>query len=692
MYPDRPLEALPASYTATLLFWSLPLATLVLLLFCFYGGLLVYSVVGFFNGSPQSLSLLGSLTGAYMLAFFVKALITVDVPQGIRLPPGVYPQLENLIAECSSRAGVELPDDVFIVPEANAFAYSSGRIFLHKRLNNYVLIGAPLLATLEPRDLAAVLFHEFGHLILRRGSWVVSLHHKIEDFFTRFLRAQFQPNGCTLVFTCVPGIIVALCLNVFRWSMAGFSKREELLVDCIAGRLMGEEQFREHLVRSITIIGALSDQRDDEISLVKQINAEFHRRLMAIAPSGNGDIVQPDYFIIARTAIFRSAFPWDDRLASVYQRLITKRSGPRDSHPSLPERVRNLNGRVGGEFPLHPTNLVHLCNVPKEAASIVSSGFGSELRAIFFKEKLATGRGPCDGMSAESVVEFRCRFGSCSRNGRVEIAMTQEELFLSSAATNYRFQWHEISKVGIFTGGTLNGFMTSARNLNATFREAPSERVLRFTLMNSGMIEFPHWHVFDNMPEVEALVTELCSLPRVFGRVTDESGRPVPGASVRLHDEHGAVGVTASTREDGRYSLASPSQRGLVISVRAQSFAEASATYESGKRCKVNLVLREPEFCQMSVATLPATQNPEPNSNDTSRLPRRANVGTLACLAFLLKLTCALGFLLPVVVATNRLTAKYEGAVAVTGWCSAVLGWRLGSRLATKHLLTTRRK
>ena len=703
---SRALEAMPTSYTLILFLWSLPFAAVVLFLVIFYASVLILSVQGFVtelvrpsnNNGPLFFSILGTIVGAYLLAIIAKALTTVQVPQGVRLPAGAVPQLDSLIRDCTTQAGIEPPDDVFIVPDANAFAYSSGRFSLHERLNHYVMIGAPLLVHLEPPDLAAVLYHEFGHLLLRRGLWAVSLHHKVEDFLTRCLRAQLHRQGCALAFTFVPGMVVLFFLRLFRWSLAGFSKREELLVDSVAGRLLGEWQFRERLVRSITTIAALQVRLAGERSLVEQSNAEFHRRLMGAAPT-DGGVATPNYFAVARSVPVQTMPLWEDRLAGVYQGLINKESGPTESHPSLAERIRNLHGVVASELPFYPSSSAHLFSVPAGAETMVSAALASELRATFFKETLAARRGPLEGITSESVAEFRCRYTGCPRVGQVELAMTEDDLYLSSAEAQYRLRWHEISSVTVYTGGTFNFFLEAARVLLAAFREAPSDRTLRLQITNGGMIEFPHWHVLDNIQEVEVLLLELWGLPRIFGTVTDGTGTPVRGAVARAHDEHGAICSTSLTGEDGTYSLTLRTGGRFAISVRAPGFVEEFASCEVGYQQKhsVPFVLHSAHYPDAGVAAPAIPRRPPPIVIEELRAPNRSGAGAQGCLASLLKLGCAaFGYLLPFLIAIvvtlqtkdSKTFGNWMGPCTVIGFCTAAVGWRLGNRLALKYLFT----
>jgi Zn-dependent protease with chaperone function len=232
---DHAPVALPSSYTRTLLFWVVPFATIVVFLVVFYIYVLIVSLAmilrewsheGQNDGAMLICGIVGVMTGSYLLAFLVKTLRAVHVTGGVRLAPGVLPELETLITECAAQAGVAPPDGVFVTLEANARAYSSGRYALHKQLNSCVLIGAPLLAHLSRSELAAVLHHEFGHLILRRHSWAVSLHCKIVDFLVRFQRAQGRSKGCAAAIVLLPIVVVRLFFAAFAWSLRGLSKQD----------------------------------------------------------------------------------------------------------------------------------------------------------------------------------------------------------------------------------------------------------------------------------------------------------------------------------------------------------------------------------------------------------------------------------------------------------------------------------
>jgi hypothetical protein len=64
----------------------------------------------------------------------------------------------------------------------------------------------------------------------------------------------------------------------------------------------------------------------------------------------------------------------------------------------------------------------------------------------------------------------------------------------------------------------------------------------------------------------------------VRGRVADETGGSIPGASVTLTDERGGLHASASTDQEGRYQLVAPRPGRATLTVRMAGFAPATRT------------------------------------------------------------------------------------------------------------------
>ncbi|PYV41280.1 MAG: hypothetical protein DMG06_17665 [Acidobacteria bacterium] len=93
------------------------------------------------------------------------------IPSFIGVSHQLLMLLPSFVAECALAADVPVPEAVFIVPDCNACAYSAGMPASKRTPDRYVLIEAPLLACLGRADLSAIVYHEYGHVVLRRRLW-----------------------------------------------------------------------------------------------------------------------------------------------------------------------------------------------------------------------------------------------------------------------------------------------------------------------------------------------------------------------------------------------------------------------------------------------------------------------------------------------------------------------------------------
>src|SRR5208283_309990 len=121
---------------------------------------------------------LAFIFSAGLLIVMVKIAVTNSRPQGVLVTKDSFPALENLVEQCVSRARIDPPGAIFIDAKANASAWSSGLFTSRKHPSSTLRIGAPFLVCLDRKDLAAILYHEFGHIYLRRKEWAVNLENK----------------------------------------------------------------------------------------------------------------------------------------------------------------------------------------------------------------------------------------------------------------------------------------------------------------------------------------------------------------------------------------------------------------------------------------------------------------------------------------------------------------------------------
>ncbi|AKJ31490.1 M48 family metallopeptidase [Caldimonas brevitalea] len=116
----------------------------------------------------------GLAAAALLLACTRALLIRFEAPEGFRVEPADAPRLFDALERMRRRVKGPPIDVVLIVPEFNAAAVHQPRWGLWGH-TNYLLIGWPMLCSLEPRRLLTVIAHEYGHLRGEHGkfsAWV----------------------------------------------------------------------------------------------------------------------------------------------------------------------------------------------------------------------------------------------------------------------------------------------------------------------------------------------------------------------------------------------------------------------------------------------------------------------------------------------------------------------------------------
>lgn len=149
-------------------------------------------------------------------------------------------QLYALADALSQRAGVRPIRRIYVTDEINASIVQRPRRLGIGGISSDLLIGLPLAHALSPRQLAAVIAHEVGHVAARQremngwGAWLQAWWIRTLDELASALPSRFpwfDPECETL------------CMKMLR-----LSQMEEYAADRTAVRLVGVELFAETLV------------------------------------------------------------------------------------------------------------------------------------------------------------------------------------------------------------------------------------------------------------------------------------------------------------------------------------------------------------------------------------------------------------------------------------------------------------
>lgn len=172
----RPLEAFAAANPQL---YRFRVAMLALLGYAYLLGLVVLllGIVAFtLYNVKLNAGLIKILWVPLVLAGLVlKSLwITVPEPDGKELQRHEAPALFDLIDEISKALNGPKVDHVFVNDEFNASVVQIPQFGMFGWLNNYLVVGLPLMRALSPEEFRAVLAHEFGHLSGKHGGWFQS--------------------------------------------------------------------------------------------------------------------------------------------------------------------------------------------------------------------------------------------------------------------------------------------------------------------------------------------------------------------------------------------------------------------------------------------------------------------------------------------------------------------------------------
>src|SRR5262245_50533028 len=235
---------------------------------------------------------------------------------GPRLLPERQPRLFEELRRTAGAAGQEMPAEVYVVPEVNAWVSQRGGVMgLGSR--RIMGLGLPLLQVLKVSEMRAVLAHEFGHYHagdVALGPWI----YKTRQALGRTMQALAGHSG--------------VLSKPFEWYGALFlrvtqaiSRRQELAADALAGAIEGPGPLARGLRATHGAALAFQPYWAGEVGPV--LDAGFR------PPLAGGFARFVDQPAIA--ASLREAVDTEAREGT---------HDPYDTHPSLRDRLAALGG------------------------------------------------------------------------------------------------------------------------------------------------------------------------------------------------------------------------------------------------------------------------------------------------------------------------------------------------------------
>lgn len=229
---------------------------------------------------------------------------------GPRLEPRESPRLFRVLGDVARRTRQEMPVEVYLVSEMNAWVANRGGVmgFGSRRVMG---LGLPLLQVASVDELEAILAHEFGHYHggdTRLGPWI----YKTRSAIGRTLQSLGDESWLQVPFRWYGSFFMRITQAI--------SRAQELTADQLAATTVGAASLVEGLKKVHATAGAFDAYWQQEALPV--LGAGFH------APLADG---------FAR--FLRSPRIADAVHRTLAEELAGGRADPYDSHPPLRDRI-----------------------------------------------------------------------------------------------------------------------------------------------------------------------------------------------------------------------------------------------------------------------------------------------------------------------------------------------------------------
>lgn len=120
----------------------------------------IFMAVGYFVGGQSGMLIaLGFAVVTNLFAYWNSDKMVLRMQNAVEVDPRTQPDLYNTVEALAQRAGIPMPR-LYVINTEQPNAFATGR----NPQNAAVAVSAGLLRYLEPREVAAVVAHELGHI------------------------------------------------------------------------------------------------------------------------------------------------------------------------------------------------------------------------------------------------------------------------------------------------------------------------------------------------------------------------------------------------------------------------------------------------------------------------------------------------------------------------------------------------
>ena len=278
-----------------------------------------FAEIAYLHHITPKLDLICVLAGGAILWSVMPRLDKFPAP-GPVLTPEKAPRLFQEIESISRSVNQEMPAEVYLVPDVNAWVAQRGGI-MGFRSRRVMGLGLPLMRTLTRSQFRAVLAHEFGHYHggdTKLGPWIYKTRNAImrtlSSLGSGVLQKPFLWYG-----------------KMFLRITHAISRRQEFVADELAARTVGSQPLITGLQ---TVHGTGS-----------AYNAYWHNECLPVLQAGFRPPLAEGFGRFIQAAPIARAMQ-----AGIAEALQNGKANPYDTHPPLKERIAAVTALPAGEI------------------------------------------------------------------------------------------------------------------------------------------------------------------------------------------------------------------------------------------------------------------------------------------------------------------------------------------------------
>ena len=311
------------------------LITFLLGMVSFLFGLLL--LLGMLKQGPSLVSVMLAVFTIVIGGTVLWSLLPRKVPfetNGIRIDLSRETRLRSEVAAMAKALNEEMPDEVYLVPVANAAVLERGK----KRI---MLLGLPVLVLLTVSQFRAIVAHEFGHYYAgdtRMGPWIFRARMNMAQVLTRL-----GQDSAVLSFLSRWAVVAILRLAI----LGGLSLWWKLF-NRITQHVSRKQEYR---CDELACYLAGSQSLEDGLCSVNRAAATFalywNQIVVPVATRGYGPQLADGYRRFLQAPEIAKVAS-----AALERRLAANSIDPMDSHPPLNARIqkaRSLAIATGSE-------------------------------------------------------------------------------------------------------------------------------------------------------------------------------------------------------------------------------------------------------------------------------------------------------------------------------------------------------